>query len=505
VTTSVGLATSGRAHRLRNALRRRTGEHWEPTDALRRGLLVGVGLVAFGAVGHRLDVLLIGAPLLIATITGLTRPPAGAVAVRPLPAPRLVHSRHDRQLSVDVDCGSGAELLALRLPEPGLAGPGRVHVLPAGRFRLLCRRGTDSWGESVVLRTDHLLAGQDCLVVYGPVVGAATRQIVLPPVDPLPAGPLPPRAAGLVGAHRSRRAGDSTDLRDIRPFAPGDRLRRVDWRVSLRAGFPYSGALHVREHHADTDADVVLALDTRVDVGAELGDWASTTGVATGSASRAVPVTSLDTAVRAAASLAAGYLRQGDRVGLADLGRPQLYLRPGSGARQLLRLRHRLVLSARSAGWAPRPVLVQQLVPAGAMVVVLSPFLDDAVAQLAVVAARRGNLVIGLDVLPQPLVADPETPWGPAVLALVRAERRARLDGLAWHGVPVLSWAAGLSNAAGVSNAAGAAGAFSADGPSGSGGRGPSAAGAQGGAAAVAAALRRLTSGRRPRVARGGR
>jgi uncharacterized protein (DUF58 family) len=387
-----------------------------------------------------------------------------------------VEAVRDRQLSIDVDCGQGAELLALRLPEPGRIGPGRVHVLPAGRFRLDCKRGTDGWGEGVVLRSDHLLAGQDCLMVYGPVVGAMTTQTVLPPVEPLPAGPLPPRAAGLVGAHRSRRPGDSTELRDIRLFAPGDRLRRVDWRVSLRAGFPHSGVLHVRERHADADADVVLALDTRVDVGAALGDWAYSMGTATGSGRRPGPATSLDSAVRAAAAIAASYLRQGDRVGLVDLGRPQLYLKPGSGARQLLRLRHRLVLSARSAGWSPRPVLAQQLVPAGAMVAVLSPFLDDAIAQLAVVAARRGNLVVAIDVLPQPLVADPETEWGQAVLALIRAERRARLDGLASHGVPVLRWATGES--AGAAPAA---------------------------APTAAAMLRRLTVGRRPRLARAGR
>lgn len=440
MTTPIGVALSRRAYRLRNALRRRTGRHWEPTDALSRGLVVGVGLVAFGGLWHRLDVLLIGAPLLLATMSALGRRPGGEVTVRPLPAPRLVDAVHDRELSVDVDCGDGTELLALRLPEPGEPGPGRVHVLPAGRYRLACRRGSDGWGDGLVLRTDHLVGSADCLTVYGPVVGAATRQIVLPPIDPLPAGPLPPRAAGLVGAHRSRRPGDSTELRDIRPFAPGDRLRRVDWRVSLRGGFPHSGPLHVRERHADADADVVLALDTRIDVGATLGDWASSAASAAGSGGNAPPVSSLDTAVRAAASLAASYLRQGDRVGLVDLGRPQLYLKPGAGARHLLRLRHRLVLSARSAGWAPRPVLAPQLVPSGAMVAVLSPFLDDAIAQLAVVAARRGNLVVAVDVLPEPLVPDPETPWGDAVLALVKAERRARLDGLAAHGVPVLSW-----------------------------------------------------------------
>jgi uncharacterized protein (DUF58 family) len=440
VSPPPGVTPSRRAYRLRDALRRRTGQHWEPTDALRRGLVLGVGLVAFGALWHRPDVLLIGAPLLLATVTALGRQPGGTVTVRPLPAPRLVDTARDRELSVEVDCGDAAELLAVRLPERDTPGPGRVHVVPAGRFRLVCQRGAQGWGDDLVLRTDHLVTGPDCLTVYGPVVGAASRQIVLPPVDPLPAGPLPPRAAGLVGAHRSRRPGDSTELRDIRPFAPGDRLRRVDWRVSLRAGFPHSGALHVRERHADADADVMLALDTRVDVGSALGDWSSPAGTAAGSGRTGDPASSLDTAVCAAASLAASYLRQGDRVGLVDLGRPQLYLKPGAGARHLLRLRHRLVLSARSAGWAPRLALPPQLVPAGAMLAVLSPFLDDAAARLAVIAARRGNLVIAVDVLPQPLTADPETPWGHAALALVRAERRARLDGLAAHGVPVLAW-----------------------------------------------------------------
>ena len=473
MSTPLGVALGGRAHRLRNALRRRTGQHWEPTDALRRGLLVGVGLVAFGALTHRLDVLLIGAPLLLSTVAGLARIPSGPVVVRPLPAPRLVDAARDRRLSVEVDCPRGTELLAVRLPEPDTAGPGRVYVLPAGRYRLSCRRGTDGWGEGIVLRTDHLVAGHDCLTMYGPVVGAATRQVVLPPVEPLPAGALPPRAAGLVGVHRSRRPGDSTELRDIRPFAPGDRLRRVDWRVSLRSGFPHTGGLHVRERHAEADADLLLALDTRVDVGPLLAEWASSTGVPAGGGRPAQRASSLDTAVRAAASLAASYLRQGDRVGMVDLGRPQLYLKPGAGARQLLRVRHRLVLSARAAGWSPRPVLAQQLVPAGATVAVLSPFLDDAVAQLAVVAARRGNLVVAVDVLPQPLVADPETPWGEAALVLVRAERRARLEGLAWHGVPVLPWTG--SQPGGQS-------------------------GGQSGAAAAAATLHRLTSARRPRA-----
>jgi uncharacterized protein (DUF58 family) len=359
----------------------------------------------------------------------------------------LIEPGTERVMTVDVDCDPADELLAVRLPRATRKGPGRVHLLPAGRYRIRCPARWSKWGEAIVMRPDHLVAGADTLDIYGPVVGVATRQITLPPIDVLPAGPLLPRPAGLVGVHRSRRPGDSTELRDIRPFAPGDRLRRVDWRVSLRSGFPDAGALHVRERHADADAEVILALDTRVDVGDHVADW-SRPDYDLGRGRRPPRRGSLDTMIRAASSLAACYLRQGDRVGLIDLGRPHLYLVPGGGSRQLLRLRHRLVQCGQAAGWVPRPVLRPHLVPIGAMIVVLSAFLDDAAVDVAVVAARRGGLVVAVDVLPRPLYPDTEIPWGEAALALIKAEHRMRVDALNSHGVPVLNWADGAVTAA---------------------------------------------------------
>jgi hypothetical protein len=153
-------------------------------------------------------------------------------------------------------------------------------------------------------------------------------------------------------------------------------------------------------------------------------------------------------AVGAAVSLAASYLRQGDRVALADLGRPQYGLTAGSGRRQLLRLRHRLVRCVQAAGWAPRAVLRPEQVPAGALLVVLSPFLDDGVVQATITAARRGDPVLAIDVLPEPLRPDPGTPWGPAALAVLRVERRVRLDALARHGAVVVRWQDGIPGAA---------------------------------------------------------
>jgi uncharacterized protein (DUF58 family) len=179
----------------------------------------------------------------------------------------------------------------------------------------------------------------------------------------------------------------------------------------------------------------VLALDTRLDVGDDLGNWATPT---VGTTVRQNGT--LDTAVRAASSLAASYLRQGDRVGLVDLGWPQLSLAPGTGARHLLRLRHQLVICTRAAGWSSRPVLRPQQAPAGALVMVLSPFLDDAMVNLTATVARRGIRVLAMDLLPSELRPAADDPWGPAVLKVIRTEHAVRLETLRQHGIAVMRW-----------------------------------------------------------------
>ncbi|MBP2320909.1 uncharacterized protein (DUF58 family) [Kibdelosporangium banguiense] len=412
---------------------------WRNTDAMYRAVVVGVGLVAAGVLAHSLEMVLIGAPLLISLVLA-ARSPTGEPVVHPPAMPRATESGQHTEAVFDIEASPGVELVALRAPYGRKRGIGHVHLLPGTVQEVRTELAHAGWGEGVDLRPDRLFTGPDALRVYGPIVGREGRRTVLPPVVPLPAGPLPPRPAGLVGVHRSPRPGDSTELRDIRVFQPGDRLRRIDWRVSLRAAASNGGVLapnllHVRERHAEADATLVIALDTQVDVGAELADWALAvpgSGVREGG--------SLDIAVRAASSLAASYLRQGDRVGLVDMGRPQLSVPPGSGSRQLLKIRHQLVICSRSAGWAPRPVLRPQQAPPGALVIVLSPFLDDAMVDLTATVVRRGTRVLAMDLLPDPLVAVAKDPWGEVVLKVLRTEHEMRLETLRQHGIPVLKW-----------------------------------------------------------------
>ena len=111
---------------------------------------------------------------------------------------------------------------------------------------------------------------------------------------------------------------------------------------------------------------------------------------------------------------------------------------------ELLRLRHRMLVCARNAGWAPRPVLRAEQVPPGAVVVVLSPFLDDAVVQQTMHAARRGSVVLAVDVLPAVLTPDPDSRWGLVVAKMISGEHEMRLAALRGRGVPVVSWVDGV-------------------------------------------------------------
>jgi uncharacterized protein (DUF58 family) len=411
---------------------------WRRTDALVRAVGCGFGLIVAGVLLHRLELLLVGAPLLISAL--ITAAPSGEPDVRAVTDAGTVESGGTSTLTVEVEPGEGAELTALRMPVTGRSGVGPVHLLPAVRGEVRARIRWERWGQTDYLRPDHLFASHDGLHVFGPVVGRTASHIVLPPVEPLPAAPLPPRAAGLVGTHRSARAGDGMELRDIRPFQHGDRLRRVDWRVSLRAAAAGGGTLvpstlYVRERHAEADADLLLVLDTTLVVGTDIGLWADPDRP-----TEALAGSSIDQGMRAATSLAAAFLRQGDRVGVVDLGNPRGGVPVGSGRRQLQRIRYSLVRSAQQAGGTNPPVLRAAQVPLGATVVVLSPFLEDRLVDLTVGAMRRGNLVLALDLMPGELVANRATPWGDAVRDILLAEQRMRLAVLAEHGVLTARW-----------------------------------------------------------------
>ncbi len=60
----------------------------------------------------------------------------------------------------------------------------------------------------------------------------------------------------LSGDHRSNRLGHGTELAQIRPYVPGDDVRKIDWNATARTGQP-----HVRVHVAERALTTWLLLD----------------------------------------------------------------------------------------------------------------------------------------------------------------------------------------------------------------------------------------------------
>jgi uncharacterized protein (DUF58 family) len=231
----------------------------------------------------------------------------------------------------------------------------------------------------------------------------------------------PPHPIGIVGLNRSARTGEGTEFAGIRAFQAGDRIRRVHWPVSLR-----TRQLHVTSTYADQDSHVLLIVDATTDLGVSGGvDGAPS---------------SLDLTVRAAGALAEHYLRTGERVGLRLIGARGISRVPTSAGRaHLRRVLHNLA-GMRYGQPDHDPSLNRLGVPAGALVVFLSPLASRMALVQAITLARRGLTVVVVDTLPvglDGLFSDPyvEIAWRIRVL-----ERESELHHITDAGVPVVRW-----------------------------------------------------------------
>ena len=177
----------------------------------------------------------------------------------------------------------------------------------------------------------------------------------------------------MLGSQVSRERGEGIEFADLRPLIAGDRVRSINWRASARRGVPY-----VNVQHPEHSADIVLFLDTFAE------------------AERAEAGT-LDTAVHAAAALASTYLTQRDRVALVSFGGVVSWLVGSPGTRQLYRIVDALLEShvKPSFRWTDITHVPGHLLPARALVIALSPLLDErGIGALLDLRARGYDLVV---------------------------------------------------------------------------------------------------------------
>jgi uncharacterized protein (DUF58 family) len=282
---------------------------------------------------------------------------------------------------------------------------------------LRCERWGGYVPDALVLRMQDPFG----LVVHERTIAGQRPLKVFPHGESLRRLLRPLETQAFVGSQVPRSRGEGIEFADLRPFEPGDRVRRVNWRATARRGTPW-----VTETHPERNADVVVFLDTFLE--ARLGGEGT-----------------LDQAVSGAASLVRHYLAERDRVGLVAFGGMLNWLTAASGVVQLYRVLDSLLDAGiyPSYAWRDLDLIPSRTLPSKALVLALSPLLDErAVRALLDLRARGFDLVV-IEVSPVPFAppggrALDELAW--RLWLLRRDALRSRYRRL---GVPVAEWRAG--------------------------------------------------------------
>lgn len=402
---------------------------WRATAALGRAVVLGAVALALALVVGKPVLVVLAAPFVTLAALGLVHRPARVPRLDSRLDHGVLHEGQGTSSRLVVADGDDAEYVTrvAGKPEHVAIRPndGQVGGLLAGGVpdvELSPRR----WGRRVLGEENVALYSPWAGFRYGPVHLGGRPVRVLPTTAVYDSRAEAPQPLGLVGAHRSQRSGSGTELSGIRPFQPGDRLRRVNWPVSLR-----TRTLHVVTTRAEEDTGVLLVVDALADHGAS--------GGVGGAAS------SLDLSVRAAAAIAEHHIRTGDRVALRVVGRGHEQVRYGAGARHLRRIQDQLATLRTGDPGEPDTGVLQLGVTGGAVVIVLSPMLAESIGTVAATLTRRGVAVLVVDTLPPE--AQPRTfgdDQDPALVALAwrmrRIERSVVLERLGALGCPVVPW-----------------------------------------------------------------
>jgi uncharacterized protein (DUF58 family) len=390
---------------------------------------VGVAALALlaGLALGRPELAAVAAPLAVLVVAGL------ATASDPEVAAEVTVDREralvDDQVTLQLALRSAdpvERLEVLVVVPPGMVGPDgaagswAVAVrLAAGEERTLavpltCRR----WG-AYRLGQVHLRAHDRFrLFTWERQLDGQAVLKVFPVPDALRALVRPFETQVSTGSHVATQRGDGIEFADLRPFLPGDRPRSINWRATARRG-----DLMVNQRHPERATEVVLFLDSFLDVRGPTGS-------------------TLDQAVGAAASLAAAYLRQRDRVGLVSFGGFVQWLQPGGGQAALYRLLDTLMETQvfATAAWKGIRHLPSRTLPAKALIVALTPLVDErGVAALFDLLARGYDLAV-VDISPLTHAGRATGEWGELARRLWALERETLRHRYQRLGAAVVEW-----------------------------------------------------------------
>jgi uncharacterized protein (DUF58 family) len=366
----------------------------------------------------------LGAPFALVLVVGLALPPPprGKAFLR-LARQRAVEGEEiDAELVICSPARAQDLQLALLLPDGIRAAdgagslllrvqPGRDRTLP---LRLVCAH----WGAyrvgTLLLRSRDLA---DLRVLDSRITGNTVVR-VYPRAQQLRSLAAPAETQPFAGNRVARQKGDGIEFADIRPYLPGDRARRINWKASTARQ-----TLYVNQQRPERNSDIVIFLDSFAEA-------------------RRQEASTLDLAVRAAASLADRYLATRDRVGLVGFGGIVRWLTPATGTTQLYRIVDALLETeiVFSFAWKGIDVLPARSLTPQALVIALSPLLDErSVGALLDLRGRGFDLII-VDISPLAFTARPQDPDTRAAVRLWQLWREALRFRYERLGVAVAEW-----------------------------------------------------------------
>ncbi len=389
--------------------------------------LAALGLLASLVLG-RPELAVLAAPFALLLFTGLAaaREPQFLVSLA-LDRDRAVEG-DEFLITIDLEARTPVERLELHIPlRDGLeivdgASPLTLH-LDYGEertveLRVRCKR----WGAYVV--GELTLRAHDRLDLFG-YQGTLDRRTplkVYPRAEELRSLVAPLETQVHTGNQVARAKGEGIEFADLRPFETGDTLRRINWRATARRG-----EVWVNESHPERNTDVIIFLDTFVEA-------------------REEAESTLDIAVRAAASLADRYLERKDRVGLVSFGGYLNWLLPSSGIVQLYRIVDSLLDTEiiLSYAWKDVDVIPTRTLPPKALVLAVSPLLDERAMKTLLDLRARGFDLAVIEVSPVPFASAAEGEREQLAYRLWQLKREALRGRYQRVGVPVVEWRDGM-------------------------------------------------------------
>ena len=270
---------------------------------------------------------------------------------------------------------------------------------------------------------DIALWNKSTLMLHKDFIPHETQFLVVPLVEPIDEIEIrPQRTRAYAGVVRANRGGSGIDFFGCHAYTTGDDIRRINWRAYAR-----TRELIVNEYEQERIADVTVFLDARERANRSAGKEEV-----------------FSYAVRAAASMANYFIKQGNSVGLFIYGEYMNWTFPGYGKTQMRRILDSLTRAETSDKevFDDLRAVPTRLFPPRSQLVMISGSLDEHDVEVLSVLRAHGYQIIMImpDVLPYEASQIERTAASDLALRVVTLRRRLIVDALTRIGVNVVQW-----------------------------------------------------------------